>query len=277
MSTQFTESGNPIPPIPVGFQLPFYYSSLSNCEVLYLVDAEVARSYLINTNLNLAIFDGRGCASFNYQLYSGQFPTGENVTQEIELNIVAYQASRAPNIAEVTFEQFIFGEEQTKLLGNHRVHVPCDDEIAIKAGKELFGEPKFKTTFTVNIPSLNDPKVKIWQFTCNDPHEPKSKDGYIFSCQADLRHLDLLPGNFTPITEYGTDQGKLIGARWDILEPFAVFLLNKEEQHRVEISYGLSNHPMRKDMELLIEQNPAAAVRVFQSRPVAIQSRAYYP
>ena len=40
-------------------------------------------------------------------------------------------------------------------MGNKRVHVPCDSDTAISAGANLFGEPKFKTTFQVNLASRN--------------------------------------------------------------------------------------------------------------------------
>ena len=48
------------------------------------------------------------------------------------------------------------GDDQTKLLGNHRIFVPCDDPVAITAGEELFGEPKFKTTFLTE-PAVAEP------------------------------------------------------------------------------------------------------------------------
>ncbi len=47
------------------------------------------------------------------------------------------------------------GDDQTKLLGNHRIFVPCDSDVAIDAGEKLFGEPKFKTSFLLNLPSPN--------------------------------------------------------------------------------------------------------------------------
>jgi hypothetical protein len=267
-------AGQPLPPAPAGFQLPFYYSSLSNCEVLYLTDSTVAQPYLAGTGLELATFGGKACVSFNHQLYTAQFPGGASITQEIELNILAYPAAMASVVASVSFEQFVLGDEQSKILGNHRVWVPCDAELAISAGMKLFGEPKFKTNFTISIPSPNDPTVTTWNFTCQDPANPKVA---IFSCAADLRGLTAGLSNPSPHTEYGTVAGRLIGCRWNVLSPYQTCFLDKGASKRVKLTVGKSPHKMTADIKGLIGSAPAAAVRTFQSAPAAIQSRAYYP
>lgn len=267
-------AGQPLPPIPTGFGMPFYYSSLSNCEVLYLTDAAVAGRYLEGTGLELATFEGKACVSFNHQLYTAQFPSGASITQEIELNILAYPSALANIVASVSFEQFVLGDEQSKIIGNHRVWVPCDADLAIKAGKELFGEPKFKTSFTISIPSPNDPTATTWSFTCNDPANPKLA---IFACTADLRGLDAVLSNPAPHTEYGTVGGRLIGCRWNVLSPYQTCFLDAAAGKRVKLTIGKSPHPMAADMRALIGSAPAAAVRSFQSASAATQSRAYYP
>jgi hypothetical protein len=267
-------TGQPLPPIPKGFGLPFYYSSLSNCEVLYLTDAAVAASYLKGTGLKLATFEGEACVSFNHQLYTAQFPSGASITQEIELNILAYPASLGGIVASVSFEQFVLGDEQAKILGKHRVWVPCDADLAINAGKELFGEPKFKTRFKISIPSPNDATVTTWSFTCQDP---TSDEIAIFTCAADLRGLDPVFSNPAPHTEYGSFDGRLIGCRWNVLSPYQTCFLGADAHTRVKLTIGTSGHPMAADMKALIGSTPAAAVRCFQSASVATQSRAYYP
>jgi hypothetical protein len=267
----------PLPSIPAGFGLPFYYSSLTNFEVLYLVDAAAPRKFLHGTHLELATFNGKACVSFNHQLYTGQFPTGASVTQEVELNILAVPKELLPLVAEVSFDQFVSGDEQTKFMGNHRVWVPCDADVAIKAGKELFGEPKFKTSFTISIPSLNDPSVTTWSVICNDPASPTTAGSYIFSCQADLTGLPATASNPSPVTEYGKHQDRLIGCRWNILGTFDTYKLDANSAKRVKLSFGTSSHKMRADMQELIGSTPAAYARSYQSVPAAIQSRAYFP
>jgi hypothetical protein len=53
-----------LPPVPAKFQMPFYYASLWNCEVLYLVKAERLSPFLAGTGLQLVKFGNQGCASF---------------------------------------------------------------------------------------------------------------------------------------------------------------------------------------------------------------------
>jgi hypothetical protein len=110
--------------------------------------------------------------------------------------------------------------------------------------------------------------------TCNDP---KNSTESIFTCVADV--ADLIPemSAFSPITEYGKFEDQLIGCRWNILQPTNLHFLNSEEsKKRVQMTYGNSDHPMKTDMEFLIGESPAFAVRTSMSAPAAIQTRSYY-
>ena len=148
-------------------------------------------------------------------------------TQELELNIVAYPKGRANDVPDITFDQWLMGNDQTKLLGNHRIFVPCDSDIAIEAGEELFGEPKFMTSFLLNLPSPNPCRapgevyipewVQTWGFRVNDP---KNANEAIFTTIADTTGLTALPAAISPITEYGIPNEKAIGCRWNILAAF---------------------------------------------------------
>lgn len=262
-----------LPTIPDGFTLPFYYSSLTDFEVLYLVDPGVTANFLAGTGLSAASFGGRACVSYNFQSYTGQFPFGTGTTQEIELNIVAYPTAMRDRVVQLSFADFVTGQDQTKLYGNHRVHVPCDSDPAIAAGMHLFGEPKFKTSFTMNLPALNDPSVSTWSFTCNDPDHV---DRTIFGATADLTGLAALTADVSPQTEYGLFEGRLIGCRWNMLQPMRAYLLDDASASCVALTLGDSTHPMRTDLATLIGGAPAAAVRTYQSPPAAIQSRAYF-
>jgi hypothetical protein len=266
--------GQPLPSIPEGFGLPFYYSSLFNVGVFYQVPVERVLPYLKDSGLVPAVLDGLAVVSYNYQLYTGQFPTGSSVTQEVELNILAVPENSQRLVAIVSFEEYMRGEEQTKLMGNHRVWVPCDSENAIQAGVRLFGEPKFKTTFNVLLGSLNAPAQQTWMFSVQDP---SLDDEAIFSVTVDMTGLTAFPGNFSPITEYGRHEGHLIGCRWNMLQPVNTYFLAPTDQARVQLQLGPSTHTMKTDVQHLIGDTPAGAVRLVQSAPAAIQSRAYYP
>lgn len=268
------QPGLPLPPIAKGFGLPFYYASLTNIEVMYLVDEANVLPYLKDTGLRPSIFNGKAMVGFNYQQYTGQFPGFMSVVDEIELNIVSYPEKLHGEVAQVTAQQYFRGEEQSKIMGNHRVWVPCDNPNAIQAGIQLFGEPKFQTTFTTSLLSLNDPTVKTWSFTCNDPTDAKKQ---IFTCTAALQNLPSEWAMVSPITEYGHNSGKLIGCRWNILQPNQVYFLKPATARtKVKLTYGTSTHPMGKDMKKLIGSAPAFAVRTSMSPPAAAQSRAYF-
>ncbi len=264
----------PLPTIPPPFALPFYYASLVHCEVLYLVDPVVVAPYVDGTGLAAARFGDQACAGFNYQLYAGAYNNGGGFTQEVELNIVAYPEHRAEQVALVDFAQFVNGEEQSKILGNHRVWVPCDNDIAIAAGKELFGEPKFKTTFSVDLPVQNAPTVDTWSITVDDPDHPGDPAAGIFTCTAALDGLSPTWSTPSPFTEYGVHEG-LIGCRWNVLAPYATYFVDGSPA--VSVTYGTSGNPMRADMEALLGGAAPAVIRVLQSAPAAFQSRAYRP
>lgn len=284
------------PNVPAPFTLPFYYASLSNVGVYFLVPESKVLPYLADSELRPALFDGQAMVSFNFQLYTGQFASGVDapveqwaasgvgVTQELELNIVAYPASRADQVAPLGARQFIQDGDQTKLYGNHRVWVPCDAQIAIAAGEQLFGEPKFLTTFKVNLASDNPTRtgsdsfvpqwVDTWGFRVNDPADSASA---IFTCIVRTAALVPVPGNISPITEYGRFEDKLIGCRWNILQPMNTYFLDNQQAQAVQLTLGNSTHPMRRDLEALIGGAVPVAVQTLNSAPVAIQSRSYYP
>jgi hypothetical protein len=273
--------GNILPPIPSGFELPFYYASLYNCAMYFAVEPPVVAPYVEGKPLRPALFGGKSLVYFNYQLYTAEFPWGMSLVGEIELNIVSYPAVAEGRVPSLSAREFIMGEDQTKLYGNLRVHVPCDNPNAIKAGIDLFGEPKFQTTFTTSLPSWNDPSARTWKFTCNDPKAKPPKSGgdpepTIFTAEADLLNLTPEPGNVSPTTEYGFFDGRLIGCRWNILAPHDTYFLDARQSKRVKVAYGESTHPMRRDMQTLVGDRRCVAVQTFASRPAAIQSRAFY-
>jgi hypothetical protein len=288
-----------LPPVPEPLGSPFYYSSLTNVGVYYLIDPDLLEPFRRIKDLVIATFDGKACLTFNFQSYTGQFPFGSGITQEIELQFVAYPRQWASQVPALTFDAFLRGDDQTKVLGNHRIWVPCDACIAIHAGVMIFDEPKFTANFETKLPSLNDPSVSTWTFACYDqsdytgcspnpfaanpcelPGRDKTPDRLICECTVDVRGIDPFPGNFSPITEFGRvtqgeDKGKLTAARWNILQPLTTYRLSEKDGGRVNLRFGTSQHQMRKDLEHLIGAVPAAAAYTFQSAPAAVQARPF--
>lgn len=264
----------PLPPLPKGVEFPFSYAYFFNCEVLYRVPLARLQPFLAKTDLEPAVVEGAGCAGFNYQCYGGQFPWGVSTVQEVEITLSAVPRHRAGEQPELSFRRFALGDDQTKLIGNHRVWVPCDNQQAIDAAVRAFGENKFHTTFQVAMPSANQTGADTWAFTCLDPADASEA---IFTCSVDTRGLDPESANLSPLTEYGSVGGRTLGCRLNVLQPYQAWLLDGPLAERVQLTPGRSAHPMRRDMEALFSGLPAAAVRTFESLPVAIQSRAYYP
>jgi hypothetical protein len=288
------------PPVPPKVTTPFYYSSLSNVVVHYLVKKERVLPFFQgkfkDSGLEPADFDGMASVSYNFQVYTGFFSTGLNVppekwnssatnpTQELELNIVAFPQGRERDVPEITFNQWLMGDDQTKLLGNHRIAVPCDNPLAISVGEEFFAEPKFETTFQVNLPSPNpcrapgveyEPEwVQTWGFRVNDPDDPSE---FIFTAIVDTTGLTPVPAAISSITEYGIPNNRGTGCRWNILHPYDTFFLAEAEaDERVKLIYGSSTDQMGADMRALLGGAKAYAVQTYLSAPVAFQSRPYY-
>jgi hypothetical protein len=302
-STQ-AEQVKSLPAIPTPFQLPFYYSSLFNVGLYYLLPAESLKPYIRYNELELATFDEQACLTFNFQSYTGQFPFGTGVTQEIEVQMLTYPKSQKDQVPSVSFKEFLLGEEQTRLIGNHRIHVPCDAIIALLAGKLIFDEPKFPATFETALPSLNDQQngyPNKWNFKCFDQShmkeigdltaipndlrqlqykllgEKNADENLIVDCDMDLTGMHSLPGNFSPITEYGHAEGKLTAARWNILQPLSTYFFDaQKDAKRVTLKFGKSAHKMRTDLETLIGKTSPYAAFSFQSAPDAIQSRPFF-
>ncbi|MBV8841716.1 MAG: hypothetical protein JO307_02795 [Bryobacterales bacterium] len=213
------------------FHFPFYYATLSSLTVFYRAPIKALQPYLTNTTLAPAEVGGRGSGvvtmefqNYTAHLGSGQAPSnpGMSTTNEVELNIIAYperwkQEGRVPDIS---FEDFVLGQEQTKTLGGYRVNVPADNQVAVKAGADEFGEQKFFTLFDYQLPCENNPpgtSCTDWDYTVLDPayaaklksDNPKKVPrtpaaGYIYRLQAHLGGLTPQVGNPSPITLFST-------------------------------------------------------------------------
>lgn len=286
-----------MPPLWPNYGMPFYYQSLSVVEYLYAVEPRDFAAYFGDAPLDAAHFshDGReACAvSWNFELYTATFNAGFNpdnptmqaaaATTEMEVCIVAYPRSEHANVPKLSFDEFIKGADQTKLLGSWHVHVPADNPIAVEAGKDNFGEPKFLTTFSIfNVPAPNGTDAASWDVQLNDPsgYDPRN---FIFRFQSDLVGLVPLHANPSPITYYGmaplsTDPSRrvFIGNRWNLLQPMQLFAGDGDPK-RCRITYGSSRaQNMAADMQRLIGGASPTAIRVYQSPVAAIEGRAFY-
>ena len=266
-----------LPPVPKGLNMPFYYHSLLNCELFFYVEPEILQPYLADSGLNLALMDGKGIVTYNFQNYTAQFSRFDSVVLELEYNMLAYPTSRERNTPTLTLEEFLRGEDQTKLIGNHHVHVACTNANAVDAGKQLFSEPKFLANINSNVPSPNSPGVDTWSFVCSDydAANPGSTEPMIFQTEIDLRGHQPFIGNASPNTEYGYVNNQLVSARWNIYGEFLTYA-GPDQPLNPTLTFGTSALQMRIDAQKMLEGAKCGGVRTFQSAPVATQARAFF-
>jgi hypothetical protein len=266
-----SKSHRVLPPLPEGFNFPFYYASLDGLWLYYLVDPSKVLPHLENTGLNPALFEEQALVNINFQRYTSHLSTVLSTVDEVEFNLVSYPAALEQDVPHLTVDDYLSGQEQTKLIGNYRLHVAADNEHAVEAGIKAFGEPKFYTTFTYAVPDLNDPTVTTWNIKCNDP-----VDSSQFIFQALVNTQKLGPGryNLSPITGYTLLNKRLLGTRWNLYGVYSS--ATRVSPELVELSFGQSLNPMRLDMQQIIGSTHAYAIQRLVSPPVATEGRGYY-
>lgn len=260
--------------------LPFYYASLHNIWLFFKADPAALKRQLRGTGFAPYMFGDMALCNINFQNYTGHGGVMLETVNEVEFNAMAYPTARKSDVPKMTLENYLIGEDQTKTIGNLRLHVPADNEFAVAAGIAFFNEPKFYASFNYNVPALNNPDQKTWEFTCTEP----SSDGgttpgpEIFSVSADLRKLDPQPANQNPVVEYGVLQnGRPIGANWEMLGMFDAYPKISGAHKRVQLKTGNSCSPMVSDLRRLLGPKPrCVAAQTFTSQPAAVEPRCYY-
>ena len=262
--------------------------------------------FLNETGLKAASFSdmpkNKGIVALNFQNYTDHLGMAVATVNEVEFNIHSYPVAFSDAVPEISFKDYMFGQEQTKLIGSFRLHVPADNQIAVKAGRAaFFGERKFFDKFCYNVPALNNEghPDQDWEYIVADPKNLKNipffvKDWptdrpYIYRIKANLSGINSQASNPSPLTLYsmlpggpnrppGGPNQKLIGSRWNIFGVYQdYFPSNSKEKSQVKIKIGNIDNPMANDMRTILGKRPnVVAVRVFQSPPVAIENRAYY-
>ncbi|MCX4986523.1 hypothetical protein [Streptomyces sp. NBC_00572] len=283
----------PLPPVSDPFRLPFHYGALHQVGIDWLVEPGPVRELLAkhHPELTAAAFeDGRALVSLNYQLYFAQYAFGGGVTQEIEFNVIAFPRGAEGRLPRLSYAQYAQGWDQTKLLGIARVHVVCDNPFAIRAGRELYAEPKFPGRFEVGLPSLNGPAGETWNIRCKaaaiGPDDTLGDDlGPLLDITADLDGLTPVAANSAPITGYGTDrEGRLLAGPMNVYQPYRWYdLAAPEHSGRARLAVHAPESDLGSDVLTLLcdgtdgtEGTPAAGAWTYQSPPVAAHNRPYY-
>lgn len=260
---------------------PFYYSGISAVWIHWPVELAVLEEYLHPLGMVPATFGGRGAVNVNFfnavALY-GQGSPGNNGVggfNETEVNIVAYPKSSLGKVPELTLEEFVQNGDQTKRMGNYRVWVACDDAIAVAAGQQIYLENKFLTQYSYNVPALNNQGRSTWQWTCHDPNDVNLS---IYQAAVNLAGLSPVPGNLSEWIDlsYSKTDQRVAGSRRNYFGMYDTYLLGTAGGSAVQVMFGQSPHPMRRDMERLLGSARAAVVQVYQSPCCIAEARPYW-
>lgn len=303
MAKRQTPFSELFPPLPGGFQEPFWYASLQSFWLYYRVDPELLVRRLPHLPghdaLHVALFDfgggeHAGLVSLDFQRYTGHGPSYLETANEVEFNLYAYPQAREPDVPLMTWQQYLLGEDQTKTIGGYRLHVPCDNAIAVKAGRGLYGEPKYSATFDCSVPCLNgppSPPSTAWTYqvyaapTASGGSSPPVQGPLIYGLQCDLGGVESIPANPSPLIEYGVlpdsaGTSRLVGNHWDFYGPFDTYMPTAPQSAlKAEITLGTDPDDTGTiaDLQELIGSTQPLAAQVYTSAPVSAESRGWYP
>src|SRR4051794_10982459 len=95
-----TQPGGPMPPLPSGNQLPFYYASLADFTLFYDVEPEVLQPFLKGTGLQPATFNRKGgkpmgAVMVDLQTYTTHGGNYLDASTSVEFNILSYPGDPA--------------------------------------------------------------------------------------------------------------------------------------------------------------------------------------
>ena len=263
---------------------PFYYAAISAIWVHFRVDPKVAQA-LLPPGLEVAVFDGAALASVHFMNALAQYGIGSpgnattlpspggSVFNETEINIVALPSARAAVAPTLTADQFLAGGDQTKLLGNFRVWVACDDAVAVAAGKALYFENKILTSYGFNIPAMNNAGQSEYSWTCFENLTTTE----VYSAKVDLAGLAALPANVSEWIDYSFDAEaqRPVASRRNYFGIFSSYDISNA-QSAVAIAWGTSTLQMLKDMQALFGTASPIAVQTFASPTVIAEAGPYY-
>ncbi|AZL60758.1 hypothetical protein EI545_19190 [Tabrizicola piscis] len=287
---QLPESGI-MPKLPQQFSsFPFYYASLQCQWIYWYTSVEAAEPYVKGTGLRVARFpvknekgedEDRAVIVLNFQRYTSHYSNGLGTTNEVEFNLLAYPANRVPGVPKMPLWEYLYGNDQTETIGHLRLHVAADNKVAVEAGREVFGEPKFYGVFNYEVPSLNAPmstgipptQIQKWRIQLVSPDDP---DDFVYRLQSDFTGYQWTKTDSTPIPEFATGLGRTVWTRWTIVGLFDTAILTGAQAAGIRLEIGKNDFPMTKDMRALFKDMTPVAAQIFESPPACIEPRGFY-
>jgi hypothetical protein len=280
-----------MPTQPANFQMPFWYSSLQSFWLYYPVRRDMVEALLPDLPtghvLRVAEFaelDDRALVSLDFQAYTSGGSNFLAFTREVEFNVYVYPESRLPAVPLMSWQDYLRGRDQTKTIGGFRLHVPCDNPIAVQAGQDNFGEPKWLASFQYSLPSPNAPDVDTWSYGVYEPCDPTKTpppDTMIFEIDADLRGTPAVISNLSPLIEYGTrtiDGREVVAANfWNFFGWFDTYFFDEDAARKVKLHLGpsIDKHRLHQDVQTLIGTTLPIAAQTYSSAPVSSEAQAW--
>jgi hypothetical protein len=266
----------------------FVYSSLQCLLVYWQVPADRVVPLLGGTGLVPAIFDGQALVDMNLERYASVGSTYDSMTNEVELNVVAYPKQLADRVPQLTLAQFLAGADETKLYGNYRVNVPCDSQVAVNAGSQKYGENKFLASFTYQVPDLNDPTINGWWIRCYGvTPAPAKQEPYIFDLKAAFQATRPGVSPFSPVPAWAllttNGQTQLVMSARNIYGVFQSWFtptgatppapsVQPLAPGTVQLTVGDEEHLMTQQLQQIFGGTPpptAVALLLYESPPAA--------
>ena len=160
--------GNDIP-----VHLPFHYSSLRALWVYYLVPYEPVADRIKGTGFRPQRFGDQALVNLNFLNYTAMlgaaiFNSGIEKNDGLEFNVVAVPDARRWSAPHLSLDAYLGGEDQTKTIGNYRLHVAASELFNVEIGKALFNEPKFQCWWDYQVPSLNSEETHLYYYSCSE-------------------------------------------------------------------------------------------------------------
>lgn len=274
----------------------FNYGSLQSMMVFFSVPVSVVRPLLAGTGLEPGVFDGKALVNLNFERYASFGSTYSSVVNEVEFNAVVFPKYKGGQEPSLTVAEYLSGFDQSKTYGNYRVNVPCDSEVAVKAGSQQYGEVKFVASFNFAVPDVNDSNAKsnvtTWSIRCySTPKSPKTQLPYIFDLKVNTNVANMpaqLISSFSPVPAYAnltvnkkkqmvTSARVIFGVfkSWFSQEPPSP--ITPLPAPAVTLTIGTAKHLMTKQMGRVFKGNPpAVGVLLFESQPAASSGHTLY-
>ncbi len=208
--------------IPTHKQQPedFFYAQQTSLWIFYKVPKDLVEKEIGSTidRLNLELVNFKNDKDFAYLIlkpmvfmaeFGSQTATipGTSASTEVEFTVLVQPKTKNPEEAP-TFRQFLTGSKKSKSIGQLRLDVLCDGEVAVAAGRKNFGEHKFLGSFEYEYTSPNNQVGKTSPFsmsmTAYTWKGAAVEERKMFQVKADVKNLQALNTKFSPEVLYSS-------------------------------------------------------------------------